>query len=85
MDTDVLYEVEDSIPLIIVVNGGHLFLNPDKGIESGGGVSQWSGVVEEAGNIGSWNSAEPCGYLGLTASNQVQGTFNLSQHQGLFQ
>lgn len=73
MDTDVLYEMEDSIPLIIVVNGGHLFPNPDKGIESGGGVSQCSGLVEEAGNIGNWNSAEPCGYLGLIASNQVQG------------
>lgn len=73
MDTVVLYEMEDSVPLIIVVNGGHLFPNPDEGIESGGRVIQWSGLVAEAGSIGNWNSAEPCGYLGLRASNQVQG------------
>lgn len=36
-------------------------------------MSQWSGLVVEAGSRGNWNSAEPCGYLGLRASNQVQG------------
>ena len=69
---DVLCEMENSIPLIIVVNGGHWSPRADKGIESEGGVNQWSGLVREDGGAGNWNSGlalrSPCGYLGSEAS-----------------
>lgn len=46
--------------------------NPDEGIESGGRVIQWSGLVVEAGSGGETvDSAEP-GYLDQRASNQVR-------------
>lgn len=40
MNIDIVCEMENSIQLIIIVNGGHLSATSDKGTESEGGVGR---------------------------------------------